>query len=119
MRLRLSKERHHAMDNIKNIPFSTEELSGVMANVWPKLLDLFQETQGTLFVRPLSGYFEHLLSRQKNEKLEPIYCVSISFLDTALMMGRPMCRIDAYGEEWMLYLSPLDTQCVDLSLIHI
>ena len=51
------------MDNIKNIPFSTEELSGVMANVWPKLLDLFQETQGTLFVRPLSGYFEHLLSR--------------------------------------------------------
>ena len=109
----MSKERQYAMENIKNISFSTEELSGVMASVWPKLLDLLQEKQDTLFVRPLSGYFEHLLARQKNEKLEPVYCVSISFLNTALMLGRPMCRIDAYGEEWMLYLSPLDTQCVD------
>lgn len=52
------------MENIKNISFSTEELSGVMASVWPKLLDLLQEKQDTLFVRPLSGYFDGLTDTQ-------------------------------------------------------
>lgn len=101
------------MDNIENISFSTEELSGVMASILPKLFELLQEEQDTLFVRPLSGYCEHLLARQKNENLGPVHCVSISFLNTSLMARCPMCRIDTYGEDWMLYLSPLDTQYVD------
>ena len=55
------------------------------------------------FVVPLSGFLKELCQKQRQGGIEPVFCVSISVLRTALLCGKPGYRLDAYGQDWPLY----------------
>ena len=46
------------------------------------------------FVVPLSGFLKELCQKQRQGGIEPVFCVSISVLRTALLCGKP-------GSAWM------------------
>lgn len=65
------------------------------------------------FVVPLSGFLKELCQKQRQGGIEPVFCVSISVLRTALLCGKPGYRLDAYGQDWPLYDRPLTTRFVE------
>lgn len=68
--------------------------------------------QAIILVDGVLDFIQELNLAQHEQNMEPIFCVSISFLRTALMLGKPACRIDAYGQDWTLYNRPIATKYI-------
>ena len=74
-----------------------------------ELTELLSDYAEDFFFSPVENFMNELCEKQRQEKLEPISCISLSMLRTALANEECGYRIDAYGEDWLLYERPLST----------
>jgi len=98
---------------MQNTVFNQSEYSQVFSETLTELCSQLPTLWQDHFIAPLSDFLSHLCDLQKQNKIGPIFCVSMSFLNTALMNGSPACRIDAYGADGGLYDHSVLTKVVD------
>lgn len=101
------------MDNVRAPIFTQEEYSEIFSETMANLCQLLSEQQYNLILNPLSTHIDRLYLLQQQGQMEPVYCTSMSFLNTALACGGPACRIDTYGEDWLVYQNPLLTTYIE------
>lgn len=101
------------MNNMRPPVFTEEEYSKIFSETMVSLCQLLSEQWPKLFLNPLSAHIDRLYLLQQQSQAEPVYCTSMSFLNTALACGVPACRIDTYGEDWLVYQNPLLTTYVE------
>lgn len=73
---------------------------------------LIDEACGLSLPNSTLEFIQELITLQHEQDMEPVFCISISFLNTSLMLNSPTYRIDAYGQDWMLYTRPIATKYV-------
>ncbi len=101
------------MNNMRAPVFTQEEFSNIFSATMDSLCQLLSEQWQNFFLSPLSSHIDRLYLLQQQGQIEPVYCTSMSFLNTALACGTPACRIDTYGEDWLIYQNPLLTTYVE------
>lgn len=101
------------MDSMRSPVFTQEEYSEVFSDTMASLCQLLSEQWHNLFLAPLSTHIDRLYLLQQQGQIGPVYCISMSFLNTALACGAPGCRIDTYGKDWLIYENPLLTTYIE------
>lgn len=76
------------------------------------IFQLTDGAQGLSLLNSTLEFIQELTGLQHEQDMDPVFCVSISFLNTSLMLDKPTYRIDAYGPDWMLYTRPIITRYV-------
>lgn len=101
------------MNNMRAPVFTQEEYSHIFSETMDSMCRLLSEQWQSFFLSPLSSHIDRLYLLQQQGQMAPVYCTSMSFLNTALACGTPACRIDTYGEDWLVYQDPLLTTYVE------
>lgn len=103
------------MSGTNTEPFTPPDMGRIAGDALIKISNMLLEGVDNWFISPLVRYMGSLAQLQKKKQIGPVSCISISFLNTALQCGEPAYRVDAYGEDWMLYEHSLYTQHIDCS----
>lgn len=85
--------------------FTQEEYSFALKQFIEDIFDDFDKIADTFIIPSIIDYCGKLKSSQKS--VGAVHCISISFMNTGLYFNRPYFQIDAYGEDWRLYLNSL------------
>lgn len=88
---------------------SHEEYTSALKQFIEDIFDNFEEVADTYIIPSVIEYCGKLKELQRNESVGTVHCISMSFMNTALYFDRPCFQVEAYGEDWRLYLSPLFT----------
>lgn len=97
------------MSKMRPPAFTQEEYSNIFSETMDDLCRLLSEQWHNFFLSPFASHIDRLYLLQQQNQMGPVYCTSMSFLNTALACGAPACRIDTYGENWLVYQDPLLT----------
>ena len=90
--------------------FSHEEYALALKQFIEDIFDNFDGIADTYIIPGIIDYCGKLKAAQ--ESIGTVHCISISFMNTGLYFNRPYFQIDAYGEDWRLYLRSLYTDVV-------
>ena len=96
-----------------NTIFNQQDYADAARAAITTLMDILPAHAEEWFTVPLSNFLKELSQKQRQGEMEPVFCISISMLRTALLCGRPGYRLDSYGQDWPLYARPLATRFVE------
>lgn len=93
--------------NMGQTAFGQQDFGCAMETAFSALAEQMSTYADEWFCQPIRSLLEDLCQEQQQNKMGPIFCVSVSMLRSALLCGQPGYRIDVYGQDWFLYEHPL------------